>query len=393
MNANMTVTDLREQYEYAAAEQRDLATKMLTYDNMLEEERRLQEDYTKAETYRQELDLTIKAKQTFQVQHTRAVPPKERSTPRWLVNLFVGTAGGLLAAVGLAMLLEFADTSIRTGRDMVRHVRRQLLGIIPDLDDEEVAIDDITSVVRNAPNSMVAEAFRAVRTNLERSAPADERRTLLVTSPRPDDGKTAIAVNLAVAQANNHRRVLLVDANFRKPALHQVFKLPGARGLSDLLAGQGSLETLVAPSGVDRLDVLCCGRIPSNPVEQLGSPAMQSLIDAAAGKYDQVIFDGPPLLLVSDALVVAGAVDGVILVTRAKANSRGVVLRARDGLEHVNARILGTVLNAAQVRRGGYYREQYRAFYDYQAADAGGIATMPASPNTRADDDDNPEPS
>jgi Mrp family chromosome partitioning ATPase len=91
--------------------------------------------------------------------------------------------------------------------------------------------------------------------------------------------------------------------------------------------------------------------------------------------------------------VVAGAVDGVILVTRAKANSRGVVLRARDGLEHVNARILGTVLNAAQVRRGGYYREQYRAFYDYQAADAGGIATMPASPNTRADDDDNPEPS
>jgi capsular exopolysaccharide synthesis family protein len=147
------------------------------------------------------------------------------------------------------------------------------------------------------------------------------------------------------------------------------------------LIGQSRLEDLVRPTDLPNLDVVTTGPIPPNPTELLASPYLRDVIMQAAHRYDQVIFDGPPVLLMSDAMVLTGAVDGVILVCRAKSSSRGVVQRAREQVERVNGRIFGAVLNAARIRRGGYFREQIRSYYDYQTEEGTNGQGQRALPN------------
>jgi capsular exopolysaccharide synthesis family protein len=308
------------------------------------------------------------------------------------MNLAAGIPLGLVLGVGLAFLLEFLDTSVRTPRDVARHTSLPLLGVVPILDDEEVAIDDIEVATRTAPNSMVAECFRQIRTNLFFASPAENQKALLVTSPGPEDGKTAVAINLAVTIAQSGRRVLLVDANFRRPALHRAFTNAKREGLSNILIGQRQLQDLASPTDLPQLDVLTAGPIPPNPVELLSSRYMRELLARARETYDQVIIDGPPVLLVSDPLVLANFLDGAIIVCRAKSNSRGAVLRTRDQLDQVRARILGVVLNAVETAPGGYYRRQYRAFYDY-LSEGGEQAHQTELPAEQADQDREAGPS
>jgi capsular exopolysaccharide synthesis family protein len=255
-----------------------------------------------------------------------------------------------------------------------------MLGLIPHTDDEEVAIERIETAVRDVPRSMVAEAFRRTRTNLQFSAPAESQRSIVVTSPRPDDGKTTVACNLAMAVAQGGRRVLLVDANFRRPRLTHIFENSPDKGLSNLLIGDGTLSSSAVQTNVPMLDLLGSGPTPPNPVELLNSEPARALLVEAIGKYDQVIIDTAPVLLASDALVLGPAVDGVILVVRAKLNSRGIARRACGLLTDVGAHLFGAVLNAAQVTRGGYFREQLRAYYDYQADVEVTAPTKPVTP-------------
>jgi capsular exopolysaccharide synthesis family protein len=218
---------------------------------------------------------------------------------------------------------------------------------------------------------MVAEAFRTFRTNLFLSAPVEQQRVLLITSPKPEEGKTSVATNLAISIGQSGRRVLLVDANFHRPALGELFAKDHKEGLSNILIGHRQLDgEIVIRSDMPHLDVLTSGPIPPNPAELLSSPYMKTFLDQAKEQYDQVIIDGPPVLLLSDAMVMADIVDGVILVCRAKVSQRGAVSRAREQLGRVNGHILGAVLNAAQISRGGYFREQMRNYYDYQPTDA-----------------------
>jgi capsular exopolysaccharide synthesis family protein len=160
--------------------------------------------------------------------------------------------------------------------------------------------------------------------------------------------------------------VLLVDGNLRRPGLKGVFPNVPRDGLSNILIGEGKLAACVIGSGHPLLDVLGSGPVPPNPVELLAGPHWRNFLSEATEKYEQVIIDTPPALLASDAVVLSTSVDGVILVVRAKRDSRGVARRAWCMLSDVHARIFGAVLNAAQVARGGYYRQQLRAYYDYQ---------------------------
>ena len=308
-----------------------------------------------------------------------AVDPLERSSPSLLL-IPVGVFLALTLSIGLALGLEFLDKSVRTTQDVVRHLDIALLGLVPHTDDEEVAIAQVEAAVRDAPKSMVAEAFRQIRTNLQFTAPSERQRTVLVTSPRPDDGKTTVACNLAMAVAQGGRRVLLIDANFRRPAVPRVFPDVRGPGLSNLLVGDGNLSACIHQTTIPRLDVLGGGPTPPNPVELLAGEACHKLLQEAAAQYDQVIIDTPPVLLASDAMVLATVVDGVVLVVRANRSSRGVARRACTLLADGGAHVFGAVLNAAQVTRGGYFREQLRTYYEYQAdADAGG-AILPTGP-------------
>jgi capsular exopolysaccharide synthesis family protein len=243
---------------------------------------------------------------------------------------------------------------------------------------------------------MIAEAFRSIRTSLQFSAPADRQRTIIITSPSPEDGKTTVAVNLAMSLAQGGRRVLLVDANFRRPGLQLLYPPAGDTGLSNILVGDADLESAVRPTDVGNLDLLLSGPIPPNPAERLDSPQMQELLAQAVARYDQVLIDAPPVLLATDASLLATKVDGAILVCRANENSRGAAQRARDLLLKVNAHLFGAILNAAQTRRGGYFREQMSVFYDYQPEKA--LEEKPKKPALPSEkdrgqpDDDRDEP-
>jgi len=294
-----------------------------------------------------------------------AVIPPEPSAPRWKVMLPAGAFVGLLLGLGLAFLLEVADTSIKSPGDVLRKVDLPLLGMVPHSDDLDEDIDDFRRVAITAPHSPAAEAFRQIRANLLFSGPAERRRSLLVTSPAPEDGRTTVVLNLATSMAQAGRRVLVVDANFRQPAIAGMYPQAAAAGLSSALVGQTSWRDAVSPMDVPNCDVITSGPLPPNPAELLGSEMMRKIISEMTAEYDQVIFDGSPVMVVSDACVLATQVDGVVLVVRAGSNSVGIVQRAAEHLARVGAHVLGVVLQGVRTTAGGYLRKNYQTFYEY----------------------------
>lgn len=368
-------------------------------DRLMFDYRNLSDDIERDLLYLVRLHDYVEELERVVVRHTamkvavaqRAIDPLRRSAPS-LLMLPVGIFFALVLSVGLAVGLELIDTSMRTTQDITRHLEIAMLGAIPDTDDEEIAIEQVETAVRDAPRSMVAEAFRRVRAGLQFSAPASQQRSVLISSPHPHDGKTTVVCNLGLAVAQNGRRVLLVDANFRRPMLSKVFGLNGnTKGLSNILVGDGALADCAAPSNFPYLDVLSSGPIPPNPAELLGGETFRAFLDDATARYDQVLIDSPPVLLTSDAVVISTAVDGAILVVRAKENSRGAARRACHLLSAVNARLFGAVLNAAQATRGGYFRAQLREFYDYQADQEEDENSPPALPAETATPEASPK--
>ncbi len=308
------------------------------------------------------------------------------SRPNFVVYLGGGFLLSLLASVGLALLREFTDKAVRTPVDAARFGRLSVLGAVPELDDEEADIDEVELATRLAPQSLVAEAFRQIRAHLMFSGPAESQRTLLVTSPRAEEGKTASAINLAVTMAQGNERVLIIDTNFRRPGLQAAFPGSGNAGLSNVLVGQTTFDEAVSRTDLPNLDILCSGPMPPNPAELLGSPMMRDMLGVAQQKYDRIIVDGPPSLLVSDALVVATQVDGVVMIARAGITSKGALRRAREQFQRLGVRVIGAVLNGVKARPGGYYREQYREFYEYASEEV--IATPELPPADRPVDVD-----
>jgi capsular exopolysaccharide synthesis family protein len=362
----------QEQLDEAEAKERDLNRNIQQYQHLLKDEERLQDQIAEIEALSAQADHQTKTEGTLHslvlVQSPiEALKPSRPNLPLYLGGGFVLS---LLGALGLAFLREFTDKTIRTPLDVMRAGQLAVLGCIPQLDEEEADVDEIELATRLAPHSLVAEAFRQTRTNLLFSGPAESQSTLLITSSGPGDGKTAVAINLAVTVAQGNERVLLVDCNFRRPGIRGAFRDTRPEGLSNILIGQGKLEDLVTKTDLANLDVLTSGPMPPTPAELLGSKYMVEFIQTAAQRYDRVILDGPPVLLVSDALIVANQIEGVILVARAIQNSKGAFKRAREQLERVNARVVGAVLNGVAPQPGGYFKQQYRDFYDYTSEDA-----------------------
>ena len=358
---------VQEQLADLMARQRDVDKALVEYQALQADELRLQASLTKIEEKVHEFQhlaqTSAKSPRLTLVQSPRrAVEPSRPDFPVWLGG---GVVLALLVSFGLAFVREMTDKAIRTPVDVVRYGRLSVLGCIPLLDEEEADLDAIELATRQAPHSLSAEAFRQVRANLVFSGPAESQRSLLITSPGPAAGKTATAINLAVTLAQANERVLLVDCNFRRPALRAVFANTRPEGLSNVLVGRAKLEEVATATDVPNLHVLTSGPMPPTPAELLGSANMRRLIEEALARYDRVIFDGPPALLISDALVVATQVGGVIVVARAVDTTKGYLRRAREQLEKINARVVGAVLNGVRARPGGYYRQQYREFYEY----------------------------
>jgi capsular exopolysaccharide synthesis family protein len=370
--ATYQLLKLKERLFDAQAEQRDRDTKYARYLRLLEEQDMLKLQHQAMQEQESILTMTLGRETAVQIDvPSSAKPPKRRSSPDWFRWMLAGAFLGLTMSVGLAFLLELADKSVRTPRDVPR---MPVLGTIPTTDDDEVEIERAETASIDAPHSILAEAFRNLRANLFFSAPAEQQGVILVTSPSGGNGKTTVAVNLGISIALNGRRVLLIDANFRRPGLPRLFPGVPEQGLSNILIGQVSVGDLAVSTAVPGLDVLGPGPAPPNPAELLGSSYLRDVVVDARSRYDQVIFDGPPVLLVSDAMVLAGAVDGVLIVCEYRTTSRGAMQRTQRQLEAIDARVFGAVLNRVQTRAGGYFRKIYREFYEYQEIGDRGIA-------------------
>ncbi len=293
--------------------------------------------------------------------------PDIPSFPKLGLTMTAAITLGLIFALGIAFLRELLDTSIRSPRDITRVGSLNLLGMVPHEDDDpQSAGARLPVVIFEAPHSMMAEQLRQVRTRLQHSSSLDTSRSILVTSPSPGDGKSTIACNLAAGLALNGRRILLVDANFRRPELHRVFNLPNEQGFSDVLNSMDLFEHAVQETQVPNLFVLPSGHKPTNATELVESQLLVDFIERALEEFDHVIFDSGPLLFVSETVGLAPRVDGVITVVRARINTRGVLSRMRDMLKQIKAEHLGVVLNAVRAQGGGYYGRNIRTYYEYQ---------------------------
>ncbi|HEX5244456.1 MAG TPA: polysaccharide biosynthesis tyrosine autokinase, partial [Tepidisphaeraceae bacterium] len=273
---------------------------------------------------------------------------------------------GLMLSLGIAFLREMTDTTVRSPRDVARVGQMTLLGMIPhESDDPQAAGARLPLAIYEAPHSIIAEQFRQVRTRLQHIASLDTTRSILVTGCSPEDGKTIVATNLAAGLALNGRRILLVDANFRRPQIHNALNVSNEIGFGDVLNDPSVFDHAVRATEVPNLSVMPLGNRPSNPTELLESQLLIDFIERALEEYDHLIFDSGPLLMVSDAIALAPRVDGVITVVRARGNSRGLLQRVRDELRRLKAEHLGVILNAVRVQGGGYYGPMIKRYYAY----------------------------
>jgi len=195
------------------------------------------------------------------------------------------------------------------------------------------------------PKSPISEAYRTLRTNIEFSSLGDPLQTIMITSAQPEEGKTTTAVNLAVAFAQANKKVVLIDADLRKPTLHYIFQKHNRGGLSSIIAQQKGIETTAQETHIENLWVIPSGPIPPNPSEMLASNRFDEFLGEVRAQFDIVIIDTPPSLAVTDPQIVASKCDGVLLVINTGKVKRQAAFRVKEGLDRVNARLLGVVLN------------------------------------------------
>jgi capsular exopolysaccharide synthesis family protein len=301
-----------------------------------------------------------------------AEAPADPVSPRRALNILVGLFGGAFLGVGLAFFFEYLDNRVKTPEEIEHELGLPSLGLIP-----------MTAGVPGKANPLISdsappnfsEAFRALRTNILFSAAEGGPRSIVVTSTGPSEGKTMVAGNVAIGLAQTGQRVLLIDADMRRPRAHELFGVNVEPGLSNLLVGAAKPSEVVQPGGVENLWVMPAGKTPPNPAELLGSKRFADLTASLGGHFDCVVIDTPPVLAVTDAAVVAHRASGVLFVIAADVTSRQAAQTALDQLEHAHARFLGAVLNRVDVERHSYYysryyRKEYANYYTAARPDA-----------------------
>lgn len=212
-----------------------------------------------------------------------------------------------------------------------------------------------TLITHHQPKSPISEQYRTIRTNIQFSAVDEEVRSIMVTSTGPGEGKSTTAANLAVVFAQQGKRVLLIDADLRKPTVHYTFRVQNIHGLTSVLLKNNSLQEAVTMSEVDQLDILTSGPIPPNPAELLSSRSMEELLKEAHSLYDIIIVDSPPLLAVADAQILANHVDASIMVVASGKTEREAAIKGKEALAAAKSKLLGVVLNGKSQKDSQYY--------------------------------------
>ncbi len=231
--------------------------------------------------------------------------------------------------------------------------------------EKPLSNEDFQLISHMKPKSTVAEAYKALRTNIQFAAKKRAIKTLLITSTGPKEGKSTTAINLGITIAQAGHKVLLVDTDLRRPVFHKILKVDNTIGITNILESEGELPQAVKSTHIEGLYVLPRGKSTQNPSELLGTKGMEELIDDMKHRYDMVIFDSSPIISVTDPVVLSSRIDGVILIVQTRKFSREIVLNAKRQLAKVNANILGVVINNIDVDKEHYYYRYYNYYYPH----------------------------
>ncbi|PKK90608.1 MAG: hypothetical protein CVV64_09635 [Candidatus Wallbacteria bacterium HGW-Wallbacteria-1] len=292
--------------------------------------------------------------------------PKEPIMPNKKLNLFIAFVASIITGIGFAFLKEHLDKSIKTSEEAKIIFERPVLGLVPQFRSSE--LKESRKVIEKSKifispslltyselNTMSSESFRTMRTNILYANDENQVKTLLLTNAQAAAGKSTVVANIAISFAQIDKRVLVVDADLRKPIMHKLFNLDNSMGLTNALLG-ADIEGLISRTSIKNLDIMTSGPLPPNPSELLASSRMVEVIEICKANYDLVIFDSPPVIAVTDAAVIASKVDGVLYLVSLRRVARKQAEKGMELLENVNANVFGVVCNFVKERElGGYY--------------------------------------
>ena len=286
--------------------------------------------------------------------------PTAPISPRIWMNTLLAAIVGAMVGLGCAFLIEYLDDTIKPTTDVRAIFGVGTLGVIGRLEQQGERV----LVHRLGRRTGTEEAYRMLRTNIRFTSVDKPLRTLLVTSSKPAEGKSSISANLAVAMAQEGQRVILVDADLRKPVQNKIFNIARNTGLTTaLVERESAVEQYLQETPVEGLRLLPSGPIPPNPSELLGSQRMRDILSQLQEQADIVLIDSPPLLAVADTSLLASVTSGVLLVLRSNKSNLGATQAALEQLVSVKANIIGTVLNDVDTSASGYYYYSYNAYY------------------------------
>lgn len=306
------------------------------------------------------------------VQVEPATAPESPIRPRVLTNTLLAAVVGLMLGVGTIFLIEFLGDTIRDPQEITRKWGVPVLGTIIRYKHNK---DEL--ITAKQPRSPITEAFRALRTNLQFASIDLPIHTLLVTSPSPEDGKTTVAANLGSVIAQGGRKVVIVDADLRQPRIHKILQVPNRVGLTDqFIRPQDHINGAVKQTEIGGLHALTSGNLPPNPSELLGSERMSEILRQLARQFDTIILDASPILVVTDALVLAPRVDGVLVVIKPSVTKRAALKHTLEQLRQVKANVIGVVLNDIKIDRSHSYN--YQGYYYSQKYAKGYHVTEPS---------------
>ncbi len=303
--------------------------------------------------------------------------------PKKQMNILLGIMMGLGLGIAVTFILEYFDNSVRSAADIER-LGIPILGSIPVIRIDQTNLrlgnngkhhhsnqsnsQDAKALVSRlithfAPKSPISEAYRSLRTSIQYARADSPLKTIVITSPGPQEGKSTTVANLAITIAQMGAKTLLVDTDLRRPILHSIFNISRSKGISNLLVGKADFDEVIFKTDIDNLFIIPSGTLPPNPSELLGSVAMKQCIGELKKRFDVVLFDSPPIMAVTDAAVISSEVDGVILVVKAGQTDRNAVQRSFEILRNIPNRILGALLNVVNVE--GIYGSYYYYYYHY----------------------------
>ncbi|MDP2911540.1 MAG: polysaccharide biosynthesis tyrosine autokinase [Candidatus Omnitrophota bacterium] len=298
--------------------------------------------------------------------------PKTPIKPKKKLNIALAVIVGILGGVGLAFFRDYMDMTLRNPRDIVELLQLTILGSIPKIKIDGKKLkkkSDVDSVVDKFPDSVVSEAYRSIRTNLLFSLNfSNAAKSIVITSSVPREGKTLTAVNLAILIANGGERVLLVDADMRKPRIHTVFNDDNKIGLSQFLLGEADLDSMVKYSGIENLYLVSAGKPIHKSAELISSKNMKLFLEKACNQFSMVIFDTPPVGIITDAAILSNITTGVILVAEASRATEGLLSRSKELLQKVNAKIIGVIVNNISLTNDSYSYPHYYYSHYYNTA-------------------------